>query len=75
MEPYTWCGCCRYQKAQAILFGNGMDVGARFNVSDDEKGQILLQKIFEVYQEGSWGLFLIFQSLRVILSCFVFRKT
>ncbi|CAJ1360336.1 unnamed protein product, partial [Effrenium voratum] len=41
-----------YQKAQAILFGEGLDVSARFNVDNDEKGQILLEKIFSVYQEG-----------------------
>ena len=40
----------RYEKAQAILFGDGLEVASRFDVANDEKGQILLKKIFSVYQ-------------------------
>ena len=41
----------RYSRAQAILFGNDMDIQNRFNVNSDEWGQVLLRKIFDVYQD------------------------
>ena len=46
----TTHGSLRYEKAQAILFGDGLEVVSRFDVAHDEKGQILLKKIFSVYQ-------------------------
>ena len=43
----------RYKRAQDILFGQDLDLATRFAVkSESEKGSILLNKIFEVYQEG-----------------------
>ena len=49
----TWLDQLRASKAQAVLYGEGFDVSSRFGVtSDDEKGQILLKKIFELYQDG-----------------------
>ena len=43
----------RYKRAQDILFGQDMDLATRFAVkSESEKGSILLNKIFSVYQEG-----------------------
>ena len=50
-----WPTCLprRYKQAQEILFGNDLDMRTRFNLkTDDEKGSILLHKIFEVYQDG-----------------------
>ena len=41
----------RYQTAQNLLFGEGVDIANRFSVTDDERGQILLQKIFDTYQD------------------------
>ena len=41
----------RYMKAQEILFGQDLDLSTRFNVkSESEKGIILLEKVFSVYQ-------------------------
>ena len=42
----------RAARAQAILYGEGFDVLSRFGIQDEnEKGQILLKKIFEIYQD------------------------
>ena len=44
--------CTRYQEAQEILFGADLDLATRFNMTDDkEKGTILLDRIFSIYQE------------------------
>ena len=48
------CACCgrRYKKAQEILFGDNLAFNARFGVKgEQEKGSIVLQKVFEIYQE------------------------
>ena len=41
----------RYMKAQEILFGQDLDLSTRFNIKNEsEKGSILLEKVFSVYQ-------------------------
>ena len=42
----------RYKAAHDVLFGNQLDLASRFDMSDDsEKGTILLNKIFQTYQD------------------------
>ena len=51
MERHSAASSLRYKNAQEILFGQNLDLKARFKISDDaEKGTILLNKIFEIYQ-------------------------
>ena len=46
--------CIRYQEAQEILFGSDLDLATRFNMTDEkEKGTILLDRIFSIYQDDS----------------------
>ena len=44
----------RYRQAHEILFGEKLDLDTRFDVKEyQEKGTILLNKIFNVYQAGT----------------------
>ena len=41
----------RYKAARDVLFGNRLDLASRFDMKDEnEKGTILLNKIFDTYQ-------------------------
>ena len=51
LTPYMFAHV-RYKAAHDVLFGNQLDLASRFDMRDDnEKGTILLNKIFQTYQD------------------------
>ena len=50
----TVCICFRYKRAHEALYGSNLDIATRFDVKEDERGILLLNKIWDVYQDA-WG--------------------
>lgn len=46
--------CFRYKRAHEALYGSNLDIATRFDVKEDERGILLLNKIWDVYQDA-WG--------------------
>lgn len=44
-------GLQRYKRAVDVLYGKGFDVATRFDAKEDEQGILLLNKLFETYQD------------------------
>ena len=62
----------RYHEAQEILFGKDLDLAARFNVKDEsERGSILLDRVFEIYQASVRGVLWGLACVRACIACFV----
>ena len=49
--PTIVAALLRYKKAQAVLFGPGIDLQGRFDAKADQDGVLLLNKLFEIYQD------------------------